>query len=541
MQIIIPMSGFGERFRKAGYNIPKPLIKVHDKTIIEYVINLFPKENNFIFICNKDHLKNIKFNMRDILKKISPKSKIVSINPHKLGPVHAILKAKKYIKLDKPTIVNYADFTCYWDYKKFKKFALNKKTNFDGVIPSYKDFHPHTIWNNYYAYLKLNKKNLLEDIREKKPFTKDPVKEFASSGTYFFKNGKMMIQYFEKMIKEKIIVNKEYYVSMAYKPMIKDSKKIAAYNLDHFMQWGTPKDLNEYLYWSNCFIALTKKSKTLKLPGYTIIPMAGKGLRFIKDGYKKPKPIIPVSGKELIFQVLDDLPITTNNILVVRDNNTHNLLLNNKRQILRKNTKIIKLNRNTSGQASTCLIGCRDINNYQPITFAACDNGMIYNEKKFLNFFNDKKIDIIVWGARGYPGAYRQPNMYGWISTYRNSNKIKKISVKKQLKDPYSDPVVLGTFTFKNKQIFTESFRELKKNKKKINNEYYLDSCINEAINLKYNCYYFEVDYYLCWGTPNDLKTFEYWQACFHKWNFHPYKLHKDNRVNLKMISNQFL
>ena len=27
MQIIIPMSGFGERFRKAGYKILKPLIK----------------------------------------------------------------------------------------------------------------------------------------------------------------------------------------------------------------------------------------------------------------------------------------------------------------------------------------------------------------------------------------------------------------------------------------------------------------------------------------------------------------------------------
>ena len=34
MQIVIPMSGFGERFRRAGYDIPKPLIEVQDKPIM---------------------------------------------------------------------------------------------------------------------------------------------------------------------------------------------------------------------------------------------------------------------------------------------------------------------------------------------------------------------------------------------------------------------------------------------------------------------------------------------------------------------------
>jgi hypothetical protein len=41
----------------------------------------------------------------------------------------------------------------------------------------------------------------------------------------------------------------------------------------------------------------------------------------------------------------------------------------------------------------------------------------------------------------------------------------------------------------------------------------------------------FEVDTYLSWGTPNDLRTFEYWQSCFHKWAGHPYQLGRDARV----------
>ena len=57
----------------------------------------------------------------------------------------------------------------------------------------------------------------------------------------------------------------------------------------------------------------------------------------------------------------------------------------------------------------------------------------------------------------------------------------------------------------------------------KINQEFYVDECINNAISLGLKCYFFEVDSYLCWGTPDELKTFDYWQECFHKWNLHPY------------------
>ena len=98
MKIIVPMSGIGKRFINAGYKDPKPLIIVDNKTIIEHVCNLFPKENDYIFICNENHLKDT--NMKAILKKIKPKSKIVSIKTHKFGPVYAVTKAFDLIKDD---------------------------------------------------------------------------------------------------------------------------------------------------------------------------------------------------------------------------------------------------------------------------------------------------------------------------------------------------------------------------------------------------------------------------------------------------------
>lgn len=84
------MSGFSERFRRAGYSVPKPLIEVDGRPIIGHVINLFPGETDFMFICNEDHLTNPDYRMKEILYELCPTGKVVGIPAHKLGPIHAV-------------------------------------------------------------------------------------------------------------------------------------------------------------------------------------------------------------------------------------------------------------------------------------------------------------------------------------------------------------------------------------------------------------------------------------------------------------------
>ena len=50
MHIIIPMSGIGKRFIDAGYTVPKSLIIVEGKPIIEHIINLFPNTLLYVMI-----------------------------------------------------------------------------------------------------------------------------------------------------------------------------------------------------------------------------------------------------------------------------------------------------------------------------------------------------------------------------------------------------------------------------------------------------------------------------------------------------------
>ena len=85
MQIVIPMSGQGSRFLRAGYSQLKPLIEVDGMPMIEHVVRMFPGETDFLFICGQDALETIP-ELRPTLERLAPRGKIVGIAPHKRGP-----------------------------------------------------------------------------------------------------------------------------------------------------------------------------------------------------------------------------------------------------------------------------------------------------------------------------------------------------------------------------------------------------------------------------------------------------------------------
>lgn len=541
MQIIIPMSGFGERFKEAGFLLPKPLIEVEGKPIIAHVIDMFPGESDFIFICNQKHLNNKSFNMRKILKFFCPSGKIIAVDPKKkLGPVNSVLQAIDSIDLTKPTIVNYCDFTCYWDWVKFKKFLLKNKSV--GAIPAYKGFHPHSLGDTNYAYIK-ERNGVIYNIQEKKPFTANKLNEYASSGTYFFKSALLMKEAFEELISKNMSVNGEFYVSLAYKMLIRKKHTVNVYPLQHFMQWGTPEDLAEYNYWSDIFKGLIKTQRTGKIikAGSIIIPMAGFGSRFIKAGYKVIKPLLFVSGRPMFSQAVNDLPLLRQYIFILRKGMQGERQINKRVSIDYPGKQLVVLDKKTNGQATTVykalkFLKLNKIKVQEPIIIGACDNGSIYNKLMLDKLMKNKRIDVIVFAKKRHFHAMKNPNMYGWISS--DGQKIKKVSVKKQFNTDKNNPIIVGTFIFKKEIDFLNSYERMIQRNHPINNEFYIDSMINDAIDLGLNCYLLEIDHLIPWGVPNDLKTFEYWQSCFHKWTGHPYKIELDKRIPVHKRSN---
>ena len=522
------MSGFGERFRRAGYAVPKPLIEVDGKPIIAHVIDLFPGENNFKFIVNREHLEEPSFTLRETIERYCPTAQILPIEPHKLGPVYAVSKVIDKIADDEPTIVNYCDFTNYWNYEDLKKFLRDTKC--DGCVPAYRGFHPHMLGTTNYAFMR-EQNGWMLDIQEKQPFTDNRMEEFASTGTYYFRTGALLKKYIQRTLDEDLRTGDEYYVSLSYKPMVQDGLRVAIYEVEHFMQWGTPEDLQEYQQWSKLFRDLLESSPNrAEQDGTLLIPAAGAGSRFAQEGYTQPKPLIPVSGRPMVVQAASDLPALKDQVFVLRRDlaGLEEIMGGISEYFPRaKFTILAKL---TEGQACTCLEGLSEVDPNAPVAVGTCDNGMIYDTDTFQALVNDPQTDVIVWVARGYAPALKKPTSYGWVQLA--GSEIKKVSCKVPFSEPEKDGVILGAFYFKRAADMKRSIERLIARNGRVNNEFYMDSAIEDAIALGLRCRAMPVDHYICWGTPNELRTFNYWQSCFSKWPSHPYELEKDCRTS---------
>jgi NDP-sugar pyrophosphorylase family protein len=537
VQIIIPMSGLGKRFIDAGYNIPKPLIEVDGKPIIEHVVNLFPGEENISFICNDDHLK--KTNMRDILNHICKTCKIYEVPAKgRQGPVHAVSLIYDEIDDDKEVIISYCDYGTYWDYQEFLKDTRSR--NADGAIASYKGFHPHMLGTDNYAFLKETEENSrwMDQIQEKQPFTDNRMNEYASNGTYYFKSGRIMKKFFKLLMERQTKVNNEYYVSMVYNILAEFGLKVSIFEIEHMLQWGTPYDLKNYKKWSEYFNNITNKQYIFndKLSTTLILPMAGAGSRFSNKNYKNPKPLIDVNGLPMIIQAVNCLPETSQKIFICLDEHLKKYPIETIIHSNYKNSQVHGIDKLTEGQGCTCEIGINNanINMNNPILISACDNGVYYDVKKYQELVDDENIDIIVWSFRNDPTSKNNPNMYAWLEVDDN-NYVINVSCKKFDKNKHNienSHVIIGTMFFRKAKYFIDGLHENYKEKIRSNGEFYVDDVINQNIKHGLKVKVFEVNNYICWGTPDDYETYLYWRNFFNKCQWHNYKIENDITYN---------
>ena len=195
------MSGLSSRFAAAGYDIPKFMIEVDGKTVIQHIVDLYPQDSEFIFIINDDHAKDME--LCEYLDELDiDRLSICSVPPHKKGPVYSVDLYQHHIEDDEQVIINYCDFSMHWDYYDFKSFV--DETDCDGCVVCYTGFHPHMLGGDNYAFCKTDEDNRILEIKEKEPFTDNKMNEFASTGTYYFKKGSYVKKYFKELVEKDI-------------------------------------------------------------------------------------------------------------------------------------------------------------------------------------------------------------------------------------------------------------------------------------------------------------------------------------------------
>jgi dTDP-glucose pyrophosphorylase len=233
MKILIPMAGFGSRFAEGGYTLPKPLIDVRGRPMIEVVVNNLNPKGDYIFIIQKTH--SDEYDLDSKLKSIAPNCKIVKIDEITEGSACTSLLAETYINNDEDLLIANCDQYIQWNRGKFFEFCSD--ISLDGAILTFKSKDPNC------SYVKTNKNDWVLECKEKQR-----ISNVATVGVYYWNRGSDYVKYTKQMIRKNIRTNNEFYICPVYNEAIADNLCIKNFNIEDVWQIGTPDDL---LYFSN--------------------------------------------------------------------------------------------------------------------------------------------------------------------------------------------------------------------------------------------------------------------------------------------------
>tara|TARA_Y100001973_G_C5202196_1_gene338715 strand:- start:169 stop:1329 length:1161 start_codon:yes stop_codon:yes gene_type:complete len=229
--LLLPIAGRAQRFLDEGYTMPKPLIMVRDKHIIDLAmesINL--TECNIIFAVRLEHINN--FSIDDILKeKFGHDISIVVIDRVTDGSVSTCLLAKDLIDNDMPLIIYTPDV---YFQNTFDPSTI--ASELDGFLLTFKANSPA------HSYVKLGLYDYATRTAEK-----EVISQNAAVGVYYYKTGRMFVRYAEEMISKNIRTKNEFYICPMYNLMIRDGAKVKIKQVEKMHVLGTPTELEFFV------------------------------------------------------------------------------------------------------------------------------------------------------------------------------------------------------------------------------------------------------------------------------------------------------
>lgn len=231
MKIIIPMAGMGKRMRPHTLTIPKPLIPVGGKPIVQRLVEDITKVcgekvDEIAFIIGPTFGKEVEDNLIKIAKEDGAKGSIY-YQEEALGTAHAIMCAEKSIT--GKTVVAFADTLFKADF--------TMDTNQEGVIWVQKIEDPRQ-----FGVVKLNNEGAITDFVEKPD---EFVSDLAIIGIYYFKDGDYLKSELKYLLDNNIKEKGEFQLTNALENMKQKGTKFVPGKVTEWLDCGN-KDATVY-------------------------------------------------------------------------------------------------------------------------------------------------------------------------------------------------------------------------------------------------------------------------------------------------------
>lgn len=228
--VLIPMAGAGSRFAKQGYKLPKPMIDVNGKPMIQRVVDNLNIDAKYVFIMQKSLAEAI----GNSLQLMVPGCTIIETMGLTEGAACTTLLAKEHINNKRHLLIANCDQLVEWNSNEFMYSMLCDDA--DGGILTFRDNDPK------WSYVRLGLDGYACELAEKKV-----ISEHATVGIYYWKHGEDYVRLAEQMIEKNIRVNNEFYVAPVYNEAFLEEKRVKIFAADKMWGIGTPEDLEFYL------------------------------------------------------------------------------------------------------------------------------------------------------------------------------------------------------------------------------------------------------------------------------------------------------
>ena len=234
-----------------------------------------------------------------------------------------------------------------------------------------------------------------------------------------------------------------------------------------------------------------------------VIPMAGRGSRFLEAGFKTPKPMIPVFETPMIKLVIDNLRPRCEHrfIFLCLEEHIEKFNLINKLNKWSPGCEIVVVKEVTDGAACTVLLAEKYIDNKDQLMIANSDQWVDIDINDYLNKSIQPDLDGLIMTM------YADDNKWSFVEL-NELDYVMNIVEKKVI----STTATVGIYNFKKGSDFCQSANQMIKKGKKVNGEYYVAPVYLEMINNKQNIGIYDIGYIgkgmHGLGTPKDLDDF---------------------------------
>ena len=234
MKIIIPACGKGERFRAAGYDTIKPLIKVHGKPMIDCVVQALNMHDTL-----DEHVVIVNFDAKDV------NHPVVKLDRETVGAAETVLLALQiYESDDVPVLLVDCDAIYHSDdiLERFRTFE--SRTDVRAAVLSFREEVSAQNSKPKYSYVQIDANSDVLQIAEKVR-----IGPLANTGAYWFASSTEFVKLTQSVIEGRRFQHGEAYISCVLDEYLRQNKTVRAaiINEDEYSNIGTPDSLEHYL------------------------------------------------------------------------------------------------------------------------------------------------------------------------------------------------------------------------------------------------------------------------------------------------------